>query len=82
MKWQPIATAPKDGTDIIVVCFEAGEWIVRLAQWVKKEEWQPPADPDEPQDQDGWWSVDSSVTQTWREPKHWIPLPELPENEY
>jgi hypothetical protein len=32
-KWQPISTAPKDGTDILVAVYEYGKWRTCVARW-------------------------------------------------
>jgi hypothetical protein len=34
MQWQPIQTAPKDGTDILV----CGHGVIRTAQWSAKDQ--------------------------------------------
>lgn len=63
MKWQPISTAPKDGTDILgydgyqmttVTWFEIGKWwsLVAPGSYAEDSEWTP---------------------------THWMPLPEPPE---
>jgi hypothetical protein len=73
MNWQPIETAPKDGTDILV-CFDCASVLVAHIAW-----WCDLTDGDV-----GWWSyVRGSVTQEmldgYRAPTHWIPLPEFSE---
>lgn len=77
--WQPIATAPKDGTGIIVGFDSASVWIVcnswyRDAADVKEmRECGAGYDPNEPLETDiGWWSYRSSVTQELIEPTHWL----------
>jgi hypothetical protein len=79
--WQPIETAPKDGTDIIVGYDFATVWIVHAAFWrqvddnLRALDWT---------DEDtGWWSyINGSVTQEQldgpRAPTHWMPLPDPP----
>lgn len=76
--WQPIATAPKDETEIIVGFDCATVWIVHLAWWRLPDEVceVPPED-------EGWWSyVRGSVCQekldSWRTPTHWLPMPKRP----
>lgn len=69
MSWQPIETAPKDGTDVIVGFDLASVWIIHLA-WFNK-------------DTSSWWSYTrGSVTQEelegCRTPTHWIPHPPRP----
>lgn len=79
--WQPIATAPKDGTDIIVGYDFASLWIVHVAFWNDEDCYgdKLPAN----DEKIGWWSyIEHSVTQTlltdFNTPTHWIPLPMLP----
>jgi len=72
--WQPIETAPKDGTDIIVMYIDIDTQCVRTAFWLDYE-----YDPS----QDGWWTYDCSevggalMTRIYA-PTHWMPLPEPP----
>jgi len=75
--WQPIDTAPMDGTDIIVGFDCATVWIVHVAWWRNGDEFGAT-----PEDR-GWWSyVRGSVAQEqldgYRTPTHWMPLPEPP----
>ncbi len=80
MEWQPIETAPRDGTEIIVGVDIASVWIVRNARFVKATNWTP----QEPDDVDGWWAQRNSVTQEHLdgiyEPTHWLPMPDPPGN--
>lgn len=73
--WQPIETAPKDGTEVIVGVDIASVWITRGAFYVA------PGERDTP-DSVGWWSYKHSVTQEklegMYEPTHWLPMPETP----
>lgn len=82
--WQPIETAPKDGT-LILVC-RVGEDIgcgpVEVTSWYKIEDWQwekvPGDDPDlyrkvhKGTYHEGWNNNGHRAT-------HWMPLPEPPE---
>lgn len=68
--WQPIETAPKDGTPILVYSREASDPQIVLASW---REYQ--GSPDDGGWYD-WWDnnapeIDATVT-------HWQPLPEPP----
>ena len=62
-KWQPIETAPKDGTKIVIAEFDEHEkrWLFRTDHWRKYL-----MDFDE-----GWGGL--------MVPTHWMPLPPLPE---
>jgi len=90
MKLQPIATAPKDETEVIVAVEIGGEWVLCNARYVPAKNWLPELDPlypwraEEEEDTDGWWAVRNSVTQEFLEgcyePTHWMPMPELPED--
>ena len=61
-EWQPIETAPKDGTRVLVV--ERGT--VSIADWFDGNGWEPGA---------CWWATDSG---SLRDVTHWMPLPEPP----
>lgn len=78
-KWESIDSAPKDGTKILVGFYIATVWIVRLARWVPAKNWCF----GEPDDTDGWWSYNNSVTQIKLddiyEPQYWCPMPKQPE---
>lgn len=82
MNWQPIETAPKDGTLVLIVD-ESGSMEVSgyIAQWEKRVEWVRKAkDGDvyrEVKDECGYWDTDEITC-----PTNWMPLPEPPkENE-
>jgi hypothetical protein len=68
MNWQPIDTAPKDGTDILVACGPNGDPMFGVAYWAFGA-WRL------------WWDVEKPGTianpHTW--PTLWAPLPTLPE---
>jgi hypothetical protein len=77
-QWLPIASAPKDGSDIIVGFNSGSVWIVHVAWWR-----DPDADLGDAPDDEGWWSyIRGSVSQEMldghRTPTHWMPLPEIP----
>lgn len=72
--WQPIETAPKDGTDIETAYKNCDSWFRHTSFWITDED-----DPEE----SGWWSYTlSEVTRTKLDgpfaPTHWRPLPPAP----
>lgn len=76
--WQPIETAPKDGTDILVAFDCATVWIAHIAWYRDGGIENGVKGPDDI----GWWSYTrGSVTQEklndYRTPTHWMPLPAL-----
>ena len=81
MEWQPIATAPKDGAEVIVGVDIATVWITRGAAWSDGEYWEMQgfAVQDEAI---GWWSYCNSVSQERLEgiyaPTHWLLMPDPP----
>lgn len=65
--WRPIATAPRDGTEIIAACGMDGIQIVAFFDWADNEHhWRTPIDP-------AIWFED---------PSHWMPIPECPRHEH
>jgi len=71
-EWQPIETAPKDGTDIIVMYIDIATQFVRIAFWLDYE-WDPSIN--------GWWTYDCGEDELMAPiyaPTHWMPLPEPP----
>jgi hypothetical protein len=77
-EWQPIKTAPKDGTDVIVMYQHIDTQIVHNAFWMGDSD-------DDPEDI-GWWSYEYSEgsrikLEDWMEPTHWMPLPAPPAHE-
>ena len=63
MTWQPIETAPKDGTEILVYgsWYPHGKWKgMTLASWLPNEEM---------------WTFDGDLM---HDVTHWMPLPEAP----
>lgn len=75
MKWQPIATAPKDESEIIVGFDIADTWIVRSA-WYRSAELIVHLGGEWDETDIGWWSYKNSVTQEKLEgiyePTHWL----------
>ena len=77
MIWQPISTAPQDGTDILVMYIHIETQIVHAAFWIGEN------DTNEVEDI-GWWSYEYSEVSRiklhdWMEPTHWLPLPKIEE---
>lgn len=73
-QWQPIETAPRDGTDILVTYQNCDSWFVHNAFWL---------DDDDPE-RTGWWSyLLTEVSRTQLdgccEPTHWRPCLSPPE---
>ena len=66
--WQPIETAPKDGTKLLLVWREKSP---RSLPFVIEGQWHVARDGDE-----FWWSP--SPMRWAVEPTHWMPLPDLP----
>ena len=66
IEWQPIETAPKDGTDILVMTGET----MHVVRWINIH-----GDFD-------YWAVDDNkhgpFTLRGKAPTHWLPLPETP----
>lgn len=61
--WQPIETAPKDGSSVLV--YEGFEPIVTEGWWDAEDEmWRPSGSRNYP---------------FWHQPTHWQPLPDPPE---
>lgn len=77
-EWQPIETAPTDGTRIIVMYRHIGTMCVFNAFYIDGGKHWGDCDDDEI----GWWSyVYSEVSRTkldgMCEPAHWMPLPDI-----
>lgn len=80
--WQPIETAPKDGTMVLVYFTVAGTSVVHLAWYNSAEEWVRSGAKFDGwntiEEWEGWWSYTrGSVTQEkldeWQTPTHWAP---------
>jgi len=80
--WQPIETAPKDGTVVLVYLETGGVPVVHRAWHDSPQEWEKLAENglvlDSREEWVGWWSYTcGSVTQArlagWQTPSHWAP---------
>ena len=83
-KWQPIETAPKDGTEVLVYRDMATVPVIHIAWYRNKEEWENSGKHvgglDTLEEWEGWWSyTENSVSQSKIKPTHWMPLMELPQ---
>lgn len=87
MKWQPIETAPRDGTTVLLAApgrVTAGEW--HLEQWPTECEYHSSTGEYLGQHETGecidagWCSWDGGFTDV-AQPTHWMPLPEAPNAE-
>lgn len=80
--WQPIETAPKDGTEILLGVDIATVWIVRNGRWDNGEYWEEQGF-DSQEEITGWWAYTNSVGQEMLcgiyEPTHWMLMKEPPE---
>lgn len=62
--WQPIETAPKDGTLVLLCCVGWPHSVLRDEPWPIKV--------------GGWWKSHWDIFGASWEPTHWMPLPEGP----
>ena len=74
--WNPIETAPKDGTDVLVMYMNIDTQIVHNAFWLSDEGCNDNIV--------GWWTYEHSeasriLLDDWMTPTHWMPLPTPPE---
>ena len=75
MQWQPIETAPKDGTWLLVTGFKKGKrktisHLYVVAAWFHFSERYP--------EKGGYWYYGEDNDLFIREPTHWADLPMLP----
>jgi len=69
MNWRPIETAPKDGTEVLVLAvYDDGPPAYAVAAW-DGEEWRDVGDI-------GWGGMHGEDNQ----PTHWMPLPAPPDD--
>lgn len=90
MGWQPIETAPKDGTDVLIWKDMGDTPVVHIAWYRSKEEWEDSGKYcgfcETIEEWEGWWSyTENSVSQSKLDghhaPTHWMPLPAAPGSE-
>ena len=81
--WRPIETAPKDGTEVLVLLNSASVDVVHIAWWRSREEWERSGQYcggwDSLEEWEGWWSYTrNSVSQEklegYQYPTHWHPM--------
>jgi len=82
-EWQPIETAPKDGTTVLLGYYNrSGKWRTVRGCWYSDaqiaEDWEEPHDGEA-----GWYETAENADDTpncWNcSPTHWMPLPTPPE---
>lgn len=83
MKWEPIDTAPKDGTNVLVLIDCAGTFVAHIAFYRGREEWENSGKYCYFEEWNGWWSyvrgcVSQEKLDDWRLPKFWMPFDEPP----
>lgn len=73
--WQPISTAPKDGTNIWGWLYDTGIVLIRWqTAWAAAESANDGGDPEEYEA--GW--IKSAEPDDYWEPKFWLPLEAIP----
>ena len=72
MEWQPIETAPKDGTRILVSCVYEVEGQTHSYEWADWWGWDD--------EWEGWLDFPSQIPAPVP-PTHWMPLPAPPTGE-
>lgn len=73
MSWQPISTAPRDGTPVLIYMPDAVEPCISLAMWS-----HCPEDPLGDAWYEYWGDSNGPID---AEPSHWMPLPKPPSAE-
>ena len=76
-QWQPIETAPRDDTNVIVMYVSIQTQCVFNAFYASLENGWDPED-------EGWWSYEHNEVgriklDGYMTPTHWMPLPEAPQ---
>lgn len=75
MTWQPIETAPKDGTRVLLFC--PAQIGIVVGHWCNNSYHKKPR-PYWTNDQENLWGV---ATTRGYQPTHWMPLPQPPAKE-
>ena len=80
-EWQPIETAPKDGTEILSyhnreILYSNGER--KKFEWIKIVRWDVFVQWDNPEDEYDWMTGSNFDEPTPTDPTHWMPLPKPP----
>lgn len=71
MDWQPIETAPKDGSRVLLVRagIDESAFVGSWSLWSNKDYWTP----------DHWVDDARNLDLIERPPTHWMPLPDPPQ---
>lgn len=72
--WQPINTAPRDGTKIIALYWVLGKQRIDFARFIDRAVSEYGREPVRHR----YWSFDHDhafVMERWKEPTHWAPIP-------
>ena len=81
-QWQPIETAPKDGTTIIIGWRDEKAWQQRMGAWDSEHSFKWNDETDESESEGAWsdGAVDDwAYQETYSYPAtHWMPCPEPP----
>lgn len=81
--WRPIATAPLDGTEVLVLLESEGVEVVHLARYRGQAEWEESGQYcggwDTLEDWLGWWSYtrNGATQERLGLLKHWMPKPQV-----
>jgi hypothetical protein len=77
-KWQPMKTAPRDGTEVLLVV----ERRAGIPHRMLVGHWMPGGHciEDHPEIDEGWYFWNGCMFDKASKPKYWMPLPELPDD--
>jgi hypothetical protein len=76
--WQPIQTAPRDGTEIIALYDCGGVYAVRIMWYFTEQDYENISPAGTIEENVGWWSVRSSTASEKVKPSYWMLMPEYP----